>query len=203
MKCRRSSSGAMRASATRAGCTAVLHPTMPRTCCSILPIRRVARGHNREEQNMAEISRVALFGKLNALGYRAIESASVFCKLRGNPYIELTHWFHQILQLQDSDLHRIIKHFGIDPAKLARDLTNALDTLPRGSTSVTDISSQVEETVERGWVYGSLLFNESQVRTGHLIVGMLKTPSLRNGLRGISQQFDLIKLDDLADNFAN
>jgi type VI secretion system protein VasG len=152
---------------------------------------------------MAEISRVALFGKLNVLGYRAIESASVFCKLRGNPYIELTHWFHQILQLQDSDLHRIIKHFGIDPAKLARDLTNALDSLPRGSTSVTDISSQVEETVERGWVYGSLLFNESQVRTGHLIVGMLKTPSLRNGLRGISQQFDLVKLDDLADNFAN
>ena len=152
---------------------------------------------------MAEISRVALFGKLNALGYRAIESASVFCKLRGNPYIELTHWFHQILQLQDSDLHRIIKHFGIDPASLARDLTEALDALPRGSTSVTDISSQVEETVERGWVYGSLLFNESQVRTGHLIVGMLKTPSLRNGLRGISRQFDRVKLDDLVDGFAS
>ena len=121
--------------------------------------RRVARGPNQEvREDMAEISRVAaLFGKLNALGYRAIESASVFCKLRGNPYIELTHWFHQILQLQDSDLHRIIKHFGIDPASLARDLTEALDALPRGSTSVTDISSQVEETVERGWVYGSLL----------------------------------------------
>ncbi len=29
---------------------------------------------------MAEISRVALFGKLNSLGYKAIESATVFCK---------------------------------------------------------------------------------------------------------------------------
>jgi type VI secretion system protein VasG len=150
---------------------------------------------------MAEIKRAALFGKLNKLGFRAIESANVFCKLRGNPYIELVHWFHQILQLEDSDLRRIVKHFGIEPSALARDLTEALDRLPRGSTSVTDISSQVEEAVERGWVFGSLMFGESQVRTGHLMVGLLKTPSLRNSLYGISRQFERVKLDQLADDF--
>jgi len=42
---------------------------------------------------MTDISRVALFGKLNSLGYKAIESATVFCKMRGNPYVELVHWF--------------------------------------------------------------------------------------------------------------
>ena len=64
---------------------------------------------------MSEISRVALFGKLNSLGYKAIESATVFCKLRGNPYVEVVHWFHQILQQQDSDLHRIVRDFQLDP----------------------------------------------------------------------------------------
>ena len=63
---------------------------------------------------MAEISRVALFGKLNSLAYKAIEGATVFCKLRGNPYVELVHWLHQILQTQDTDLHRIIRHFELD-----------------------------------------------------------------------------------------
>ncbi|CAN7148701.1 type VI secretion system ATPase TssH [Paraburkholderia sp. SIMBA_054] len=150
---------------------------------------------------MAEIKRAALFGKLNKLAYRAIESANVFCKLRGNPYIEIVHWFHQVLQLQDSDLHRIVKHFGIEPSALARDLTDALDRLPRGAGSVVDISSQVEEAVERGWVFGSLLFGEYQVRTGHLVVGLLKTPSLRNGLYGISRQFERIKLDPLVEEF--
>jgi type VI secretion system protein VasG len=58
---------------------------------------------------MAEISRVALFGRLNPLAYKAIESATVFCKLRGNPYVELVHWVHQILQVEDSDLHRIVR----------------------------------------------------------------------------------------------
>src|ERR1700722_2916448 len=100
---------------------------------------------------MSEISRVALFGKLNSLGYRAIESATVFCKMRGNPYVELVHWIHQILQVQDSAVHRIIREFRVDPARLAKDLTDALDRLPRGSTSISDLSAHVEEAVERGW----------------------------------------------------
>ncbi len=68
---------------------------------------------------MSEISRVALFGKLNSIGYKAIEGATVFCKLRGNPYVEMVHWFHQILNLQDSDLHAIIRAFKLDPGRLA------------------------------------------------------------------------------------
>jgi len=150
---------------------------------------------------MADISRVALFGKLNSLCYRAIESSTVFCKLRGNPYVEPLHWLHQIIQLQDSDLVRIVRHYEIDAAALARDLTAALDRLPRGSTSVTDLSSQLEESVERAWVYGTLLFGESQIRSGHLIVGMLKTGGLRNVLYGMSKQFEKIKLEHLTDNF--
>ena len=151
---------------------------------------------------MAEISRVALFGKLNSLCYRAIESSTVFTKLRGNPHVEMVHWLHQILQLQDSDLHRIIKHAELDPAALARDLTAALDRLPRGSTSVTDLSSQVEESVERAWVYGTLMFGESQVRSGHLVIGMLKTSGLRNAMYAISRQFERIKVENLSDEFA-
>ena len=151
---------------------------------------------------MAEISRVALFGKLNSLCYRAIESSTVFCKLRGNPYVELVHWLHQILQMQDSDLVRVIKHFGLDPAVVAADLTAALDRLPRGSTSVTDLSSQVEEAVERAWVFGTLMFGESQVRSGHILIGMLKTSTLRNSLFAMSRQFEKIKLEVLADGFA-
>ena len=70
---------------------------------------------------MSEISRAALFGKLNALAYKAIESATVFCKMRGNPYVELEHWFAQLLQNQESDLHRIVQHYGLDIGALAKE----------------------------------------------------------------------------------
>lgn len=151
---------------------------------------------------MADISRSALFGKLNKIAYRGIESATVFCKLRGNPYIELVHWIHQILQLQDSDLHHIVKQFNINPSNLVRDVTDALDRLPRGSTSISDISSNVEEAVERAWVFATLMFGEAQVRTGYLIVGILQTRSLRSVLVGISKEFEKVKLETLTDQFA-
>ncbi|KRA30316.1 ClpV1 family T6SS ATPase [Rhodanobacter sp. Root627] len=151
---------------------------------------------------MAEISRSALFGKLNKLAYRGIESATVFCKLRGNPYVELVHWIHQILQLQDSDLHRIIKQFNLNPSNLARDVTDALDRLPRGSSSISDLSSNVEEAVERGWVFATLMFGEAQVRTGYLLVGVVRTRHLRNALVAISAEFDKIKPEALVEKFA-
>src|SRR3546814_19348332 len=116
------------------------------------------------------------------LAFRCIESATVFCKLRGNPYVELVHWIHQILQLQDSDLHRIVKQFNLNPSNLVRDITDALDRLPRGSSSISDLSSNVEEAVERGWVFATLMFGEAQVRTGYLIVGCMRTRNLRNTL---------------------
>src|SRR5688500_10748073 len=131
---------------------------------------------------MSEISRVTLFGKLNSLTYKAVEGAAVFCKLRGNPYVELEHWLQQILQTQDSDVHRIVRHFEVDASRLAKDMTDALDRLPRGATSISDLSAHVENAVERGWVYCTLMFGEGQVRTGHLVIGMVKTPSDRKSV---------------------
>ncbi len=151
---------------------------------------------------MTEISRSTLFGKLNPVGYRAVEGATVFCKLRGNPYVELVHWLHQILQVQDSDLHRIIRHFELDAARLAADIPAALDKLPRGATAISDFSPHIEETIERGWVLATLMFGEHQVRTGHLLLAGMRTPGLRNVLLGISRQFDRVKAEALGDGFA-
>lgn len=152
---------------------------------------------------MSDISRAALFGKLNKLSYQAIESAAVFCKLRGNPYVELIHWFHQILQQQDSDLHRIIKHYKLDPARLAADMTRALDGLPRGASSIQDLSSHLEDAARQAWIWSSLKYGTAQIRSAHVIVGMVKDKDTMGRLYGMSDQFRLIKADDLADNLAD
>jgi type VI secretion system protein VasG len=150
---------------------------------------------------MTEISRTTLFGKLNPMAYRAVEGATVFCKLRGNPYVELVHWLHQLLQQPDSDIHRIIRHFELDASRLAADIPAALDKLPRGATSISDFSPHIEEMIERAWVLATLMFGEHQVRTGHLLLAGLRTAGLRNVLNGISRQFDKVKAEALADGF--
>src|SRR5688572_20147281 len=150
---------------------------------------------------MSNFSNEAVFGKLNKIAYRGIESATVFCKLRGNAEVELVHWIHQLLQLQDSDLHRIVRRFECDPARIAEGVTQALENLSRGATSV-DLSDTVCIAAERGWVYASLRFGEAQVRTGYLVVGILNTRELKNALLRISKEFDKIKLEALTDDFA-
>jgi len=149
---------------------------------------------------MAEINRVTLFGKLNQPSYKAVEGATVFCKLRGNPYVELEHWLAQMLQSPDSDWHRVIKHYQLDMSVLAKDLTTALDRLPRGATSISGIAENIADAIERGWVYGTLLYGDSVVRSGYMLVGMLKTKNLRNALVAISRQFEKLKVEDVSDN---
>src|ERR1700731_83452 len=151
---------------------------------------------------MSEIKRSILFGKLNPIAYKAVESATIFCKMRGNPYVELVHWLFQVFQLADTDLHRILRHYAVNLSRLATDLTAALDKLPRGATSISGFSPHLEESVERGWVFGSLLFGENRVRTGHVVVALLKTPGLRNVFLNLSKEFSTIKLETLTDNFA-
>ena len=152
---------------------------------------------------MADISRVNLFGKLNTIAFKAVESATVFCKLRGNPYVELVHWFQQVIQLQDSDLHKIVNHFDIEPSILARDMTNALESLPKGASSISDLSSHIEDSIERAWVYGSLAYGDNKVRMAYVVLGMLETRQLKSALLNISGEFAKIKLDDLSDNLHN
>jgi type VI secretion system protein VasG len=85
---------------------------------------------------------------------------------------------------------------------LVSHLTAALDRLPRGSTSISGFSSDLMEAARQGWVYATLLFGESQVRTGHLIVAMMKDDRLKFILPAVSREFEKLKLDDLTDNFA-
>jgi type VI secretion system protein VasG len=151
---------------------------------------------------MREISRTALFGKLNPIAYKAIESATVFCKLRGNPYVELTHWLHQLVQLDDSDLHRIVRHYQLDSSHIANELTQALERLPRGANSISDLSPTIEAAVERAWVYATLMLNEAQVRTGSLLLGLLKTPELRSKLVQLSPSLAKLDAEKLAEEFA-
>jgi len=151
---------------------------------------------------MAEISRATLFGKLNPLMFKSAEGAVTFCKLRGNPYVDLTHWLFQIVNLPDSDLHRILRHFEVDTARLVRDLQTALERLPRGASAIEDFAEHLPFAVKEGWMYATLLFGEAQVRSGYLLVGLLKTDRLREMLLRISREFEKVKVEALTEGFA-
>ncbi len=147
------------------------------------------------------ISRAKLFTKLNPVGYKAMEAAVTFCKLRGNPYVEVLSWMHQLMQAQDTDLHRIIKAFSLDVNQLIADVQNALERQPKNANGV-DISAKFEQVMERSWTYTSLKFGENAIRTGHVIAAMLDDTTLKPEIIKISRQFDKINTDQLIEQFA-
>ena len=151
---------------------------------------------------MADFKRTILFGKLNSVAFKAADSAMTFCKMRGNPSFELVHWFHAIVQQPQTDFALLLKHYGTDPSKLASDFTTALDKLPRGASGISNFSIYFDEVIMQAWTYATLLYGESQVRTGHLLLAMMKTAALQSSLLQISREFAKIKVEDLTENFA-
>ncbi|SAK49502.1 AAA ATPase, Clp [Caballeronia pedi] len=147
------------------------------------------------------ISRHALFGKLGSTLFRSVESATAFCKLRGNPYVELVHWLHQLLQLGDSDLHRIVRHADIDIEALERDIGRGLLALPSGASSISDFSHHVETAIERAWVLSSLAFGDRRIRGAWLVAALVGTPELRRVLLSISPLFARIPAEKLEEIF--
>ena len=151
---------------------------------------------------MPDFKRTTLFGKLNSLAFKAADSAMTFCKMRGNPSFELVHWLHAIIQQPQSDMTVLLKHYGVDASRLAADFTTALDKLPRGASGISEFSVHFDEAIKQAWTYGTLLYGESQVRTGHVLLAMMKTAQLQSILMQMSREFAKIKVEDLTDNFA-
>jgi type VI secretion system protein VasG len=145
------------------------------------------------------VSRHVLFGKLNNTLFRAIESATAFCKLRGNPYVELVHWINQIHQLPDSDWQRIIRHFKIDTAVLDRDIATALTILPAGAGSISDFSHHIENAIERAWLIATLSAGDFHVRGAWFVAALVENPELRRILVGISPSLAKIPTQGVVD----
>ncbi|WP_398501084.1 type VI secretion system ATPase TssH [Variovorax sp.] len=141
------------------------------------------------------LSRRALFLKLDPTLFRAIESATAFAKLRGNPHVELVHWLHQLRQAGDGDLHRLCHHHRISLPLLDKGFAAALSCLPAGTSSLSDFSHHIEAAIERAWLLSSLEFGSRCIRGVQLMSALLQTPELRRVLFEISPAFRALAIE--------
>jgi type VI secretion system protein VasG len=147
---------------------------------------------------MADISLEAVTGKLNRIGYEAFMKALRHAKSTGNRNVELAHWLFHILQQERTDIGLSADHFGLDRARMLDDIAVVINGFRRNETEMPGISNGVVDALDRGWHYATLLFGETQIRTGHILVAALKSPELRRALLNGSQEFGKINVDVLA-----
>lgn len=104
------------------------------------------------------VSRSALYGKLTKSLFRSLESATTFCKLRANPYVELTHWLHQLIQQPENDIHNVLRHYQITSADVENALIRQLEILPAGASVINDFSHHIDSSVEKALDVGKYPF---------------------------------------------
>jgi type VI secretion system protein VasG len=146
----------------------------------------------------ADISIEAVAGKLNRVGYESFLQGLRQAKSAGNRNLELAHWLIHILQKDRTDLALTADHFKLDRAKLLADAIATANGFRNNETEMPGISNHVADALDRGWHYATLLFGETQIRTGHLLVGMLKSVELRRALIGVSPEFAKFPVDEVA-----
>jgi type VI secretion system protein VasG len=155
--------------------------------------RRSSQGFKRKE----------LVGKLNPTCLRAFKAAADAAKLRGNPYVELVHFIEQLVLSDRSDVQMILADAGADAARIAGDMTRAVDKLPYGATSIEEFSDHIFHAIQEAWNLATLEFGSEEVRSAHVILACLKTPVLEGLVSKISTEFDKIDADGVISRFAD
>jgi type VI secretion system protein VasG len=120
----------------------------------------------------------ALASKLNPTCLNALDSAAGLCQSRTNYNLEIEHWLVKLLELSDTDLARIFRHFGVDPARVNRELTRALDRLKTGNARLPELSPRIADLMREAWSLASLEYSEGRIRSGHLLLALLTDETL-------------------------
>ncbi len=144
---------------------------------------------------MADVSLETVTGKLNQIGYDTFMQALRHAKGAGNRNLELEHWLLKILQMDRTDVALTIDYFKLDQAKLLEELNAVVAGFAMNKTEMPGISENIIDALDRGWHYATLMFGETQIRSGHVLAAVLKEPRLSRTLFGISKQFKSIDAD--------
>lgn len=145
------------------------------------------------------VSRSALYGKLTKSLFSSLESATTFCKLRANPYVELTHWLHQLILQPENDIHNVLRHYQITSADVETALIQQLNILPAGASVINDFSHHIDLSVEKAWMLASIRFGDQKIRSGWLLLAWLTTPELYRVLKNICAPLAGLPVDELLD----
>src|SRR5687768_1626229 len=145
----------------------------------------------------------ALISRLNDESRRALESAAGLCLSRTHYDVEVEHYLMKALDDTAGDVAAILKHYGVDRSRLASELTRSLDKLKTGNARNPSFSPTLVKMFTEAWSIGSLEFNASKVRTGHLIVALRSVDELARLTQGVSKELEKISAEALKKDFAS
>ena len=116
----------------------------------------------------------SLVSRLNPTCRAALDEAGRIGVARTNYDIENEHWLHALLATSNSDINLILRAFNISGEAFQQDLMNVLNRLKTGSTRTPGLSPHLVSLVRDAWMIASLDLAEGEIRSGHVLMAILR-----------------------------
>ena len=123
--------------------------------------------------------------------------AAGLCLSRTNYDVQVEHILAKILEQDDTDLHKICRHFEVNVDRLSKDVQQALDRLKSGNSRTPGLSDRIPRWIQDAWLAASVDFGAARVRTGHMILALVANDSFARIARDISKEFDHVSAETL------
>ena len=109
----------------------------------------------------------------------AFATAVGMCVGRGHYEVRHEHLLIEFIDRNDGDIPLILHHFGIDAARLKKEVTHELENLRAGNTGKPLFSPPLLEAIELAWSIGSLCYSLPAITSGLLLSPCSKRGSSR------------------------
>src|SRR5215203_5505211 len=119
----------------------------------------------------------SLVGRLNDTCRGALDGAVGLCVSRSNYEVEIEHVLAKLLEQDETDLHKICRHFEVNIDRLNKDMMTALDRLKTGNTRRPELSDRLPRWFQDAWLLASVDFSAARIRSGHLLLALLNNES--------------------------
>jgi len=145
----------------------------------------------------------SLIERLNEPTRKALEAAAGFCLARTHYDIEIEHFLAKLLDVADSDVGRILKHFGVDNSRFTAEIGRSLDKLKSGNARTPSFSPTLMKMFTEAWMHASLDFGAAQVRTGFCALALASNTELARLMKDFSREWAKVEGEKLQKEFWN
>ncbi|MCK9296849.1 MAG: type VI secretion system ATPase TssH [Desulfobulbaceae bacterium] len=152
---------------------------------------------------MAIANLKSLIGKLNTTCRKSLESAAGLCLSHTHYDVELEHFFIKLLDINDTDLQKILRYFEINESHLVGDLTRTIEEFKRGNSRTPSLSPRIPQMIQEAWLVASVDFGAEAIRSGHIVLALLANDEAARGLAASSSLFKKISVETLRQSFAD
>jgi type VI secretion system protein VasG len=124
-----------------------------------------------------EVDLRALLRKMNKVTTRALNTAVGASSSRAHYELSPDHLLAALLDEGGSDVPKILRHFGIDEARVRKAVARSLETLRAGNPGKPAFSARLIDWIQAGWLHSSVDLGQPEIRSGGLLLAVAGNPA--------------------------